>query len=315
MFGNKVGLSRADGVCMDVLILGGGGLLGRCLARDLAPLAVQALPRAACDIQDKAAVTAALRQYAPRLLINAAGFLNVDRCEREPEASYAVNALGVASLIAGVRDYISASAMPLQFLHFSTDFVFDGEVGNYTETALPHPLSRYGQHKALADAMLGAAGLEHFWNLRIASVVGFYEDKPNFIKNMVKHSAAKPQLEIVDDLRISITTTEFLAEIIRKMLFGSAPSGLYHAVAGGVASWHALASLAFQTLAIETPILAAKIEAMKNDAPRPRHSDLQNAKLAALLGALPSWQEIVIAHLTQHRDAYLQERAALLAAA
>lgn len=292
----------------NVLILGGNGLLGTCLSRDLSAVAtVKQLTRLDCDITDKESLSSAFMKHAPDLVFNCAGFLNADRCEKEPTHSYAINAAAVGTILGAIS--VIRGQKP-HLVHFSTDFVFDGNKGQYTEDDLPRPLSFYGVHKYAADEIVQASGLENYWILRVASVIGFSEQRPNFLKTIFKASGTKPYLEIVDDLSISTVTTELLARYIMHMWKAKAPSGLYHATACGTTSWYSLAKKAFDTLGIDYDIRPIASVANNLAAPRPKNSSLLNSKILSHGGQAGSWENEIAEHTLRYKNQYLGLRAA-----
>ena len=244
-----------------------------------------------------------LEEISPRAVVNGAGFLNVDRCEREPRQSYLVNCLGPINLANAIGRMVPARR-PL-LLHFSSDFVFDGLKGCYNEDDLGRPLSYYGAHKLAADEFILHCGLRDFYILRMSGLICYLRQKDNFLKRMISLAGERPYLQIVDDLEISMVTVEVLAWYVRQLLARRPPAGLYNAVCAGRTTWHAILCAAFARLGIGREVRAAKIESMPNAALRPRHSDLDTAKIArALELPIPDWQAALAAHIEEHRPHY-----------
>ena len=148
---------------MRILITGSNGLLGQkivdlCLSKGLEFLATSSganryskCPEAnyaTLDITDEANIKAVLEHYLPTHIIHTAAMTNVDACEEQPEACDLVNRQAV---------YMLAKASQVIGAHFqllSTDFVFDGEAGPYSETDKPNPISYYGHSKYNADVLV-----------------------------------------------------------------------------------------------------------------------------------------------------------------
>ena len=120
---------------MRVLITGARGLLGAAIAREFTRLAeVHAFARQDLDVADDAAVTDAVARVNPDVLVNCAAYNNVDGAEQEPDVALRVNAFGVLTL---ARAAVRSGAT---LVHYSTDFVFDGETDRpYTEEDRPNP--------------------------------------------------------------------------------------------------------------------------------------------------------------------------------
>ena len=107
-----------------VLITGGGGMLATALARTLRERRHEAvlLDRAGLDVTKRESILAAFEQHRPKLVINCAAFTKVDLCETERESANDVNGRGVGELA------IETAQRGAKFVHFSTDYVFDGSV-------------------------------------------------------------------------------------------------------------------------------------------------------------------------------------------
>jgi len=136
---------------MIVVVFGAGGLLGRHVVEELRGHEARALDRHACDVGDLDQVTAAARGAA--LLINCAGFTNVDGAERDEAGAYRANAIGAENV---ARAALAASA---KAVHVSTDFVFDGQRPEpYDEFDPPRPLSIYGRSKWAGEELFRSKG-------------------------------------------------------------------------------------------------------------------------------------------------------------
>src|SRR5215218_4000842 len=128
---------------MKTIITGAGGLVGGALSRRLARGGgdVLALRRADLDVTDAGAAGRLIKSERPSLVVNCA-VIGVDECERDPAAAHAVNAEAPRALAAAAAD---AGA---EFLHFGTNYVFDGEGERfYTEADEPRPSGVYGRTK------------------------------------------------------------------------------------------------------------------------------------------------------------------------
>lgn len=307
-----------------VVILGAGGTLGSSLAAELAcnhlardylarDYQVIPLSSVQADVTDRSAIERILSETRPDVVVNCAGFLNVDRCEQEPRKSWLVNYAGAVNVARAVSN---CRSRPPVFFQFSTDFVFDGIQGAYRETNLPHPLSHYGLHKLLADECILSEGSPNAYILRVASLICFPPSKDNFLKRMLFLSGQKPQLEIVDDLRVSMTTAETLGRLVDRFIAVRPEPGLYNGVCAGVTTWHDIAQTAFRALGVDYDIRPTSIADRPNASIRPRLSDLDVSKVAGVPGcAPPDWNDALCEHLDIYRDRYLACRTAGIDAA
>lgn len=274
---------------MKVLVTGAHGLLGAAIVRefeaghhDVVPLA-----RAALDVTNDVAVRTVVRDQRPALVINCAAFNDVDGAEADPPAALRLNALAVLSLARAAAD---AGAI---FVHFSTDFVFDGEKhAPYVEEDRPNPRSVYGISKLLGDWF--ALETPRTYVLRVESLFG--PPGPNgsrrgSLGTIADRIRAGDEVPVFVDRTVSPTYTPDIARAVRTLVERQAPPGLYHCVNSGAATWATVAErianhlgrpLKARPLTLETAALRAR---------RPRYCALSNAKLAAAGVQMPSWDE------------------------
>src|SRR5262245_26463311 len=141
----------------NVVVFGAAGQLGVELVRVLNERGYNVHPfnRASVDITNFALLEQTLGPLDPYAIVNAAAYNQVDVAEREPLAAYNANGLGVRNLALACRQLDS----PL--VHFSTDYVFDGQLGRpYIESDRPHPLGAYAVSK-LAGELYAQAYLDN----------------------------------------------------------------------------------------------------------------------------------------------------------
>jgi dTDP-4-dehydrorhamnose reductase len=169
------------------LVTGAGGMLGQDLCAVLAGAGeadVTAATRAALDITDVAAVRAAVA--GADVVLNAAGWTDVDGAEADEAAATAVNGDGVRIL---------AEAAGARLFHISTDYVFDGaSTVPYPEDAEPAPVNAYGRGKLAGErAALAAGG----YVVRTAWLYGAHG--PNFVRTMLRLAEQRETVDVVAD--------------------------------------------------------------------------------------------------------------------
>lgn len=227
---------------MNILLLGKHGQLGFELQRALAPVGkVTAAGREQCDLTHAADLRRTVRKTRPDVIVNAAAYTAVDRAESETDLAYAINAEAPAVLAA------EAAASDALLIHYSTDYVFAGNGSNfYAETDAPDPVNVYGASKLAGEQAIQASAARSLI-LRTSWVMGAHGR--NFLKTMLRLASEKTALDVVADQFGAPTSTALLADVsahmIRTMAAGptGAPEGeIYHLAAGGVTSWHELAS-------------------------------------------------------------------------
>ena len=272
---------------MRVLVTGADGMLGFALA-DSVPAGVELIGTdvGTLDITDAAAVAAAVEEHAPRAVLNAAAYTNVDGCESHEAEALAVNGLGAGNLAAAC----AAAGIPL--LHVSTDYVFDGRIpapGEYGEDDAVGPLSAYGRTKLAGEQAIAAALPEH-WIVRTQWLYGLHG--PNFVETMLRLAGERDRLAVVDDQVGSPTSTHSLAPLLWKVLLERPPFGIYHATNAGHCSWHGFAVEIFRQAGVTITVDSMSSDQLDRPAPRPARSVLSNARLRAALGDSPGpWQD------------------------
>lgn len=261
---------------MKVLLTGRNGQVGWELERLLGN--VVATGRNALDLSDADGIRDVVRTEKPDLIINAAAYTAVDKAESEKDLAMRVN--GVAPGI------LAEEAMRLGALlvHYSTDYVFDGEKKSaYAEDDAPHPLSAYGSSKLEGEKRIRASGCRHL----ILRTSWVYAARGRNFFLTVKN--AKKPLRVVDDQRGAPTSSRFLAEKTVSLIDRNA-EGLLHLVPSGQTTWYGFAREILGPQADITPITTAEYPTA---ARRPANSVLDNARARQALGALPDWREVL----------------------
>ncbi len=280
---------------MKSLVIGNTGQVGWELERLLKGTDVVALDYPTIDLTRTAELRERVLDIRPRVIFNAAAYTAVDKAESEPEVARRINAEAPAVLARAARE-IGAG-----FVHYSTDYVYDGtKDGLYVESDPVRPQSVYGRTKAEGDsAVVENAG--EYAILRTSWVYG--GRGKNFLLTMLRLAGEKPELKIVDDQVGSPTWCRSLAEAsitaARQMLEGSWNSGIYHATNSGFTSWFGFATEIFRQREILTGLKGPTLTPIGSDqfplpAPRPKNSRLSSERFARQFGApMIPWQEAV----------------------
>jgi len=279
------------------LVTGSRGQLGSALVEHLAMEGVSftACSHADLDVADPEAVAARIASLPrPLVVVNAAAFTQVDRCEREPEAARRGNALAPEVL---ARACAVAGA---KLVHVSTDYVFAGDAHRpYREDDPPDPRSVYGRTKLAGErAVLGAS--PDFLVVRSSWVFGAGR---NFVAAMLDQAERRRTgdvegpLRVVDDQRGCPTWAADLAGALLRLVRAGA-SGVVHVANAGEATWWDLARLCLD----EAGYADLEIERISSadlppGAPRPAWSVLDTSRAAALGVRLRSWEDAARAYL------------------
>jgi dTDP-4-dehydrorhamnose reductase len=278
-----------------VMITGAAGQLGSTLVAVLSRrYDVIAFTRAQLDIADEPAVLERVAAVAPDALINCAAYNNVDGAEDAAVDAIAGNALGVLSLSR------AAAASSSLLIHYSTDFVFDGQADRpYGETDAPRPLSTYGSSKLLGEWF--ALEAPSAYVLRVESLFGGYPAKSSIDKILAGIENGQP-VRVFSDRTVTPSYVGDVTAATEALLARQPAFGVYHCVNSGVTTWQGVAIEAARLLKKEAEIVPVASDTVKLRARRPRYCALSNEKLSTAGIAMPTWQDALARYVSLSRD-------------
>src|SRR5690606_31455963 len=268
-----------------VLITGANGQLGHELTRD-APQWAEVLGRGSqeLDITSVADISAAILDFKPSLIINAAAYTAVDKAETEVERAYAVNKDGPANLAR------AAAKAQIPIFHVSTDYVFSGDANKpYAEDDLTSPTGVYGASKLAGEQALKEECPESLV-LRISWVFGAHGN--NFVKTMLRLAVDRTELSVVNDQFGCPTSAESAALALWQLAQhykeqGSLQWGTYHYTGDPACTWYEFAQEVFNQaidygLLVDRPkVLPISTLEFPTPARRPAWSVLSGQKLSS----------------------------------
>jgi len=278
-----------------VFVTGAHGLLGTAIVRAFAGIDVIAHTRSTLDITDAAAVSRAIQQYRPDVIVNCAAFNDVDGAEDHAAEALAINAFAVRHL-ARVADEVGAS-----LVHYSTDFVFDGAATTpYTEEVRPSPRGTYAASKLLGEwfALESSRGFA----LRVESLFGSpagWSGRRGTLDGIVAGLEQGREVKVFTDRVVSPGYVVDIAAATRHLVATCATPGLYHCVNAGHATWHDVASHVATVLGVESPrLVPVTMDQVTLKAPRPRFCALAVDKLSGTGFDMPTWRDALRRWLT-----------------
>ncbi|MEO6968482.1 MAG: dTDP-4-dehydrorhamnose reductase [Rhodanobacteraceae bacterium] len=250
------------------------------------------------DLSDLDGMRSALDRIAPDLIVNAAAYTAVDRAEDEPELALRINGEAVGVLGAW------AAGRGARVLHYSTDYVFDGNATQpYRENDATNPLGAYGHSKLAGEKALRDSGARHLI-LRTAWVYAARGN--NFLRTMLRLGIERDELRVVDDQVGAPTSARLIADASARVIarwcadddtINVPGDGIYHLVASGQTSWCGFARAIFERaqnagLRARAPrVVPIKTREYPTRAKRPAYSVLDTAKLRETFGVeLPDWE-------------------------
>jgi dTDP-4-dehydrorhamnose reductase len=281
------------------VLIGADGQLGTDIVKEypretLIPLTLEDL-----DVRDYEEVRRQFREYAPEVVINTSAYHRVDECEDYPDRALEVNALAVRNLALVCRDIDAI------LVHFSTDYVFDGEGDRpYTEADMPRPVSAYAISKLAGELFVRYLHDKHFI-LRLCGlygVVGSLEKGTNFVETMLRLAREGKDISVVSDQTLTPTYTGVLAPRI-KALIETKQYGLYHMTCEGECSWFEFAAAIFELSGLNATLSPTTSDVYKQPAKRPRYSVLENANLKKISSVppMPHWRDALADYLEERK--------------
>ena len=279
-----------SGPPLKVLVTGARGQLAGAIIdayKDSAE--VLAYSRGDLDIADHDAVLKRVQAAAPNVIINCAAYNNVDGAEDEPDIALDANAFGVRVLAR------AAESCGATLVHYSTDFVFDGQTGRpYVEADPPNPQSVYAQSKLLGEWF--ALEAPRAFVLRVESLFGGANARSS-IDRIAQAIAEDREAKVFRDRIVSPSYVVDVAAATQALLDRGEP-GLYHCVGSGHGTWHEVAleiarAMGRERVAKLVPVSVADVTLR---APRPQFAALSNEKLGRVL-PLPTWQDALRRYL------------------
>jgi dTDP-4-dehydrorhamnose reductase len=289
---------------MKIVLIGAGGRLGAALMRKYrGKFEVTGFNRAQLDLLNFDEVRKKLGGTDFDVLINAAAFTNVDLCERQPEAAFRVNA-EAPRLLAEICRYKNA-----KLIHFSTDYVFDGEKREpYTEQDEANPISVYGESKRAGEENVLAVQDGHLI-MRVSWVFG--PDRPSFIDALIQRAQENGKVDAIADKFSTPTYTLDIGEMLPQFFKGNVEGGILHFANAGECSWQEYGQFALDWCRrLGVGLKAERVGAVKLKdmaqwvARRPVYSVLASAKYAKLSGVSPrAWRDAVADYIRRFYSA------------
>jgi dTDP-4-dehydrorhamnose reductase len=278
------------------MITGAAGLLGTAtVARFSATSIVLPLTHQDLDIRDEPAVLQAARLHRPDVIINCAAYNDVDGAEDDPQAALEANAFGVLSLAR------AAAACGVTLVHYSTDFVFDGEADRpYVEDDPACPRSHYGRSKLLGEWF--AADAARYYVLRVESLFGGLRQKSSSVDRLLSALQRGEPAKAFVDRTVTPSYVVDVTAATEQLLALHVPYGLYHCVNSGVTTWLGIARELAQLLGCPDRVVPVSVNDVIMKASRPRYCALSNQKLAEYGIAMPSWRDALARYVNGIRQ-------------
>ncbi|MDH5189764.1 MAG: dTDP-4-dehydrorhamnose reductase [Gammaproteobacteria bacterium] len=285
---------------MKILIFGCSGQVGWELQRHLHSLGeVITFGREQADFSKPEKIRALVRKIKADIIVNAVAYTNVDKAESEEELATVIN-----GITPGVLAEEASNGGSL-LVHYSTDYVFDGEKTEpYTEIDIPNPVNAYGRSKILGEQEIQSSGADYL----ILRTSWIYASRGNnFLRTILRRATEQDELSIVNDQIGAPTWARLIAETTEHCLHISADerqnkiftSGIYHLASAGDTSWYGFANKIIEhmqswsdkkiTIGNINPIKSTEYKKLVK---RPMNSRLKTEKLEKKFGlVMPLWED------------------------
>jgi dTDP-4-dehydrorhamnose reductase len=266
-------------------ITGSAGQLGKEFVRYFREnkISFSAPSESECNITDFDRVRALIKNENPEVILNCAAYNAVDQAEEDQEKAFLINADAVKNLA------LVAKEINALFIHYSTDYVFDGaSLSPYTEESAPNPLNVYGKSKRAGEVLVQEIGGD-FLIFRTSWVYG--EGTQNFLSKLAGWAEKNAVLSITSD-EISVPTSTLTLVRLTLSAVEKNLRSLYHLTNSGSASRFKVAQEYCRLKGLQNTLTECSIDEFNTAAIRPKNSAMSNAKLARDLGvSIPSWQD------------------------
>ena len=269
-----------------VLVIGASGMLGRAVCTALRHRGDlhRAATKAEVNLTRDESVRAAMAEFRPQVVINCAAWTDVDGAETNEDAATEVNGHAVGRLAA------ACGAANATLVHYSTDYVFDGQgTSPYLVDAPIRPLNAYGRSKAVGEGLIAREAARGLKALVLRTSWLYAPWGKNFVRTIAGAARQRPTLRVVNDQRGRPTSAEHLADVTLRLLQAGA-RGVLHATDGGETTWFdfavRIAAFANPKCRVE-PCTSAEFP---RPAKRPGYSVLDLSGTSALIGPMTDWK-------------------------
>lgn len=282
-----------------ILLVGAQGNLGGQLKKVFGKYDVYSWDRDEIDIANRDQVLMKISDLQPNIIINAAAYNAVDKCEADEVELRAAQAIN-----GDAPGYLAEAALEVgaTLIHYSSDYVFNGEVTEeFEEDAQTNPINKYGETKLAGEKSVrkfADQGLKYYI-IRLSKLFGPKGEsevaKPSFFDVMLKLGRERESMDVVNEERSCFTYSPDLALWTKKLLEGDNEFGIYHFVNEGACTWYESVLELYKMAGINIQVNAVTSDKFPRPAKRPTCSVLKNTKFEKMR----SYQDALKEYLSQ----------------
>lgn len=273
-----------------VMVIGGTGLVGNALLRAWTTQGAQVSAATyhchasggflQLDMQDEGQVRALLSAHRPTVVAVPAANPFVDYCELHPEETRRVNVAGTLNVARACRE------LGARMIFYSSDYVFDGVKGTYTEEDAPCPINEYGWQKTEAERGVLSADPRNLV-IRTSGAYGWQWEAKNFVLQVRKNLSEGRPMRVAGDLRYNPTYVENLAEITAELVAAGA-GGIFHVVGAEEIARDEFARRAAKAFGLDAALIeTVSADEFKSPTRRPKQSSLRTEKVRRAVPRVP----------------------------
>lgn len=282
---------------MKILVIGSNGQLGQSIKKILLAAEINEedefifVGREDLDLTNEENISAYFNENIFEIIVNCAGYTDVDKAESEEELAYQINHLAI-SKIAEI-----SNKQKVKLIHISTDYIFDGASEKaYLESDDPNPLNIYGQSKLAGEVAISAVMQKNAIIIRTSWLYSEYSN--NFFDTILRKAQKFDELSVVSDQYSSPTNASDLAKVIiqiinhKKFRNHDQLTQIYHYSSYGVCSWFEFAREILGLANIDCKVNPIETKNYLTAARRPKYSFLNTDKIVKGFGLeIPFWKD------------------------
>jgi len=269
---------------MKILIAGGSGQLAKEFIFELKKRNIPffAPDEKIFDVTNKKKIEEVVCSYKPDIILNCSAYTNVEEAEKNKKLAYLINKDAIGYIV----EY--AKKENIKFIHFSTDYVFDGKKQTrYVETDITNPLNEYGKSKLEGEKE--ALSYDNSIVFRLSWLTG--NGKQNFLYKLLGWTKKFNEINVSCD-EVSVPTFAF--DVVQYVIMAAEKNlkGLYHLPNSGAASRYELATEFIKNMGINIKINPVPMASFPSKAIRPLYSVMSNEKISKQLNVVvPDWKD------------------------
>lgn len=257
------------------LIVGAGGQLGQAVQKELSKREINflAFTSSQLDVRDHENVRTQIALLRPNIIVNCAGWTDVQGAEMKEDVAIALNAFAIENIVK------IANGIGSKVVQISSDYVFSGDKNlPYEESDPMNPINAYGRSKALGEHLISKLNESPVYVLRTAWLHS--EFGTNFVKSILrKYLTSELPIRVVNDQFGNPTSATDLAYQIVESVNNEIPFGTYHAVNTSSASWYDLSRYSLEYLGLDTnKLVGVASDESESHVNRPKNSSLGTSK-------------------------------------